>query len=185
MDKLDCLAHYPYVVMRYLGVETALKAGSVGAITLVEFRARLDRYLGIETHKTLRLNMLTAARKQTRQDPAKRAKENAVRRVGSDPQRASNRQAVGQYFAKRFDDPSLAGMGGGQWHKDLIPVINRALRTPKLKAASLVATLERDYNQMGKLWDERQRRRRNLRRVPDALNEIGKPVDGSVYDDLW
>ena len=65
----------------------------------------------------------------------------------------------GSHPASSLPPPSNPPLLPLPLHKDLIPVINRALRTPKLKAASLVATLERDYNQMGKLWDERQRRR--------------------------
>jgi DNA-binding protein Fis len=164
--------------------------------TADEFLTSLNEYLGIEQHKKTRMKKRTAAKKELRKDPAYREKENASNRVEHDPQREANRQAISQYFADLYGDPTFDDIRIVAFKRDVTPIINKALRTKKENAASLVATLHERLMALVETQRAKERERaksgmavirsRNTPRdeLPGGTNEGEQPIDIPIDDGL-
>jgi hypothetical protein len=190
-DMLSPLFYYKWAAdflkgkpIQYTIHEVGREDRVVVRATTEEFLARLSEYIGVEQFKTKRLNNLHDVKEKLLKNPDYREQKLASKRIKNNPQRELNRQAIGEYFANLYGDPTFDDIRIMLFKRDVLPIINHALRTKKSKAASLVATLHDNLMALNARRDNEAARAKAGMASIRAANKRNQPVHGSVDSNL-
>ena len=116
---------------------------------LADFIPKLKTYLGIEQRQT-KIKAYVNQEKERRADPVYVEQRKMRRALAKEKDRYENEVIIGEVMAEYHGDPQWDDIRIVKIKPDFIPIINKALRTPKKQVASLRTTLLRDLVE----WDE-------------------------------
>jgi DNA polymerase elongation subunit (family B) len=195
VEQRGCAKSICKILLTYGGVYTLIKLGKIRHITsnkygedtvtqviLEDFKPRLEAYLGITEYKS-KIEEFVEKERERRTDPAY-VEQRRMRRVAAkEKDRYENEKIIGEVLAEFFDNPMWDDIRVVTFRPDVMPIINKALRTPARERGSLRATLwselehwdEYGYVTKRKMWKEKK---------ASSREKSHNHIDGAINDTL-